>query len=401
MLIEENLELASNWLTKSGIIYRDRENSPYGPLKGGYLIDEKKYDCIYHEINGYGISCFLNLYRSTGNNNYLQHAKAIADYLLSTLSERESEVSALAFAHSASLPELKPLYKYFAFDNAMIVSGLLDLYEVTGEQRYFETGKRCMEWVIGCLQQPDGAFHSYYDGDTGEVWHGGTRFDKDRSILHAKIAMPLLKVRKQSGDDEFLESATALLKWAAGLQADDGAFWSNEHKKTVFTHSHCYCVEGFLYACFATGNETYTSIALRGIEWLSNAQLADGSLNYQYKNRLSVLDGLKDRFIRRKTSDATAQAVRLWLLADSFESRKKYEAYAGKGIEFLSMMQSNSVEDDNMLGGLIYREKESIVSKTIQPVLYSWCTQFAVQAFMMWLQKKSGSLSRQSVENLF
>ncbi len=401
MNVAESLELASNWLTESGIIHRDTEYSPYGPVKGGYLLDEEKYDHIYHETNGYAISCFVNLHRTTGDDKYIEHAKAIGDYLLSTLSGEDGEVSASAFVHSVSLPELRPVRKYFAFDNGMIVSGLLDLYEATREPKYYMAGKSCMSWVMDSLQQSDGAFHSHYDAETSEIWHGGASFEKDRSILHAKLAMPLLKVWKHSQDKRFLESAVALLGWAKGLQADDGAFWSDEYKNMVFTHSHCYSIEGFLYAYFTTENEKYRHVVNRGINWLHGAQLRDGSMNYQYKNTRSILDGLKDRLIKRKTSDATAQAVRLWLLADAIDNRDKYRTAAHRGIQFLSKMQFGGPDDHNLLGGLIYRQKKSIVGSHIQPVLYSWCTQFAVQAFTMWLQMESGSLMRKSVEYLF
>jgi hypothetical protein len=258
-----------------------------------------------------------------------------------------------------------------------------------------------MSWIIDSLQQSDGAFYSYYDAKTSEIWHGGASFEKDRSILHAKLAMPLLKVWKHSQDKRFLESAAALLAWAKGLQADDGAFWSDEHRNIVFTHSHCYSVEGFLYAHVVAENESYREVAARGIDWLYRAQLRGGSMNYQYKNIRSILDGLKDRLIKRKTSDATAQAVRLWLLADAVQELDRYKGASQRGMQFLSKMQFAGPDDSNLLGGLVYRQKQSVIGSHIQPVLYSWCTQFAVQAFTMWLQTESGSLTRESVRYLF
>jgi len=401
MHVSKHLELASDWLTKSEIIHGSSANSRYGPLKGGYLIDEKKYNFIYNEINGYGISCFVNLYRSTGNEEYLRHAKAVADYLFSTLSGEDGHVSTLAFVHSASFPEQKLNRRYFSFDNGMIVSGLLDLYEVTGDLKYYDHGKRCISWIIESLQQSDGAFHSYYNADTGEIWHGGEGFINDRSAIHTKLSIPLLKVWKHSGNAAFLNSANTLMKWAKGLQAEDGAFWSDEYKKTVFTHYHCYAVEGFLYAYHVTRNEEYRSAALRGIDWLWGAQLRDGSMNYKYKSRHSILDGLKDRLIKRKTSDATAQAVRLWLLADTITGENNYREAAAKGVRFLERMQLSNTDDKKTLGGLLYRRKQFMFIGRMQAKLYSWCTQFAAQAFTMWLQAESRSLCSESVENLF
>ncbi len=396
-----NVELAANWLTKSGIIHREHENSSYGPVKGGYFTDRKKYDCIYHEINGYAMSCFVYLYRMTGESRYLEHAKAIAGYLLSTLEKSGGSVADRAFSHSASLPGMNPSRKYYAFDNGMIAAGLLDLYEIIDDDKYLHTAERCMKWVVECLQSDDGAFHSYYDVETCQIWHEGPAFDRDRSALHAKIAMPLLKLWKLGADPLFLDSAASLLEWSKTLQSDDGAFWSNEFKKTVFTHSHCYSTEGFLYACWATEDDDYLDVALKATEWLARAQMRDGSLNYQYKNRLSVLDGLKDRLIKRKTTDATAQAVRLWLLVDAITGEDRHVESARRAVEFLRRMQLTDADDENMLGGFWYRRKQTIMGGGLQPVLYSWCAQFAAQALMMWEQHASGDLSRDSVGDIF
>jgi uncharacterized protein YyaL (SSP411 family) len=291
--------------------------------------------------------------------------------------------------------------KYFAFDNGMIASGLMDLYEATGDLEYYEASKKCLAWLVDCLQMSDGAFNSYYDAETGGIHHGGPRFDKDRSILHAKIAIALLKVWQHSGIQKFHDSATALLRWASDLQDADGAFWSNEYSKVVFTHAHCYSIEGFLYAYHMVGEEMYRDVALRGINWLCKAQLQDGSLNYQYKNRYSVLDGLKDRFVKRKTTDATAQAARLCLLANTLIERRRYRKCARRAIEFLEKMQITESRDRNIIGGLVYRRKESFMKKEIQPVLYSWCTQFAAQAFSMWLESEEGTLSKDSIASIF
>jgi uncharacterized protein YyaL (SSP411 family) len=401
MQVTEHIEMAADWLTRSGIVHRGAGQSGYGPLKGGYFLDEKRYDCIYHEINGYGMSCLVDLYRQTGDHGYLEHAQVIASYLLSNLGGDDGEASSIAFSHSMVLPGMQPVNKFYAFDNGMIVAGLIDLHEATGDNTYLNAAVRCMSWVVDCLQTDDGAFYSYYDGDTGTLWHGGSHFDCDRSVLHAKLAIPLLKTAKHSAHSVFRKSAEALLNWAVELQADDGAFWSNEHRKAVFTHAHCYAVEGFLYAFFATRHHSYLDTANCGIRWLSTVQHTDGALNYQYKNRISVLDALRDRLVRRKTTDATAQAIRLWLLAGALSRSDHYRSNAERAIEFLGRMQCEPHDRDEMAGGMLYRLRDSVLWKHPEPVLYSWCTQFAVQAFMMWRDSGSSVLDKESIGRLF
>lgn len=401
MLVAEGFDLIANWLKKNGKNSREHGDGTYGPLNGGYDAAKKRYEPVYHEINGYAISCFLHLYRHTNDKPWLSHAIAIGDYLISTQNRKNGEVAASAFSHSLLPSNLKQLTKYYAFDNGMIVSGLMDLYETTKEQKYYEAGRRCIIWLTNSLQMSDGAFHSYYDSDSSHIWHGGTGFDKDRSVLHAKITMPLLRTWKLSHDRSFLDSADALLDWSRGLQADDGAFWSNEYRKCVFTHSHCYALEGFLYAYFITQNPEYLDIVSKGVQWLSNQQLKDGSVNYQYKNRQSVYDGIKDRFLKRKTTDASAQAARLWLLVDAINNDNKYRENACRALAFLLDMQCMDTSDINAYGGLYYRRKETILGCELQPVLYAWCAQFAVQAFLYWQEMESGELSIASIKSLF
>ena len=400
MLVEENIKLASDWLSNSEIFGETDGRPESRAVRGGYHLPESRYDCIYHEINGYAISCFVDLYRTTRNSEYLLHARSVAEYLLSTLSDDDG-VGSVAFLHSISIPSGNAIRKYFAFDNGMIASGLLDLYEVTGDRRYFDAANACVNWVIDTLQMSDGAMHSYYDGDSGGIWHGGTRFDKDRSVLHAKITIPILKLWRYEKNEKLLASAHALLRWGMGLQDSDGAFWSNEHRKVVFTHSHCYAAEGFLYAYHITARPEYLDSAMKAARWLAGAQLGDGSLNYQYKNRQSILDALKDRLTKRKTTDATAQSVRLWLLADTVSASDENARHASRAVEFLKSMQCLESNDHNALGGLFYRRKESMKGHQRQEVLYSWCTHFAVQAFNWWRLHETRKLSPRHVERIF
>ena len=86
-----------------------------------------------------------------------------------------------------------------------------------------------------------------------------------------------------------------------------------------------------------------------------------------------------------KTIDATAQAARIWTLLYSIDNEEKFLKPAKRAIDFIVKNQVLDTNDQNMFGGLYYQlcEKNGGKEKNINRGMYTWCTQFALSAYMI------------------
>ena len=116
----------------------------------------------------------------------------------------------------------------------------------------------------------------------------------------------------------------------------DGAFRIIPEDTSVYTHPHCYALEGLLYLR-TRGYLDTTELLRAGADRLAAWQNADGS-QFNWNNVFPSRE-------RLKVGDATAQAVRLWLAVD----RNAYGYQIEKGLGFLTSLVSP-------LGGLYYCE---------------------------------------------
>lgn len=142
--------------------------------------------------------------------------------------------------------------------------------------------------------------------------------------------------------------STPTLDWLADLQVQQdstGRLITPPHEAT-YVHAHAYGCEGLLALCAL---KVQSAVDIDGaIEFLSNLQRENGGLP-------AWSDGGPSR------ADATAQAIRLWILHDP----SGHQTAINRGLAFLDTL----TEAD----GLVRYEPESTDRNT-------WCTLFAAQA---------------------
>jgi len=139
-------------------------------------------------------------------------------------------------------------------------------------------------------------------------------------------------------------------------------------------HPHCYATEAFLYVYHHSKPEEYLQIVKKASYWLSKIQNKDGSLFRIY----SVEKGITEQLKRLKTSDAIAQATRIWkLLGVNQQGIEKAYIYLNKQIEEsglrLSVMTHLQVEYFIGKGKFILGPHSSIFILLLCP-LDGWIT---------------------------
>ena len=133
----------------------------------------------------------------------------------------------------------------------------------------------------------------------------------------------------------------------------------------TMAHPHCYATEGYLYAYYVTGNKEFRDVAFRAGDWLSKMQNKDGSIyRTYYSEEKEEPHQTREKL---KTSDATAQATRIWKLLST----------NGDNIE-----RAYRYLNSELKGGLRLFRNESPVEKLLswrRPV-YSWPTFFFIHS---------------------
>lgn len=394
--MEKNIDAAIRWLCDSDIINKDRQRTSFGGVNNGYLWKEKKYQYVYNEITGYAINAFITMYHWIGEEKYLQHAIDAADYLINLQARDSNTFEYGGVCHSLNLPELNSVKKYYSFDNAIILHGMTNLYQITKEKKYYTACLDIGNFLLN-MQKKNGYFYSYYDAETRDINHKGDEFFFDNGCLHVKNAIGLFYLSHISDEKRYFQAGEKICDRGQLLLEKDGLFWANNRKKYVFTHAHCYATEGYLCAYYISKNPAYLKTAQKAGEALLDLQNQDGSLYRIYKNKLFMKNQYGDNFkmsIKRwinekkspwKTIDATSQAARIWILLYSIDKENRFFEAAKKAVSFLQKNQVLETDDRNMFGGLFYQlcDKVDVSEVKLNRGMYTWCTQFSLSAFML------------------
>ncbi|PLJ78181.1 hypothetical protein [Infirmifilum sp. SLHALR2] len=348
-----------------------RAESGYGYFYGYDLARNKPIEPVYCEVTGYGLSFHSFLSALTGDVEHLDLVKLLAEFLMVARSKVSG--SAILYGFYPSKDAWSSLA--YSFDNGVVAKAFFDAYRALNSKKYLDHGLRISEWLVSAMQRSDGGFAAAYDyGEKGFIdfntWYG------NGGCLHGKLAIPLLTAWKLSGDDRFRDSAEKLLAWLLKLQMDNGAFRAREDTNYVFHHTHCYALEGFLYAWHELGDDRYLDVAVRGAKWLARIQHRSGGLPDLYPYPI---------FVRRLVTDATAQAIRIWLILHKITGNEFWLMHAEKGLGFLKSIMFRRARAHGALPAHVWYPLYS-ARRT-----HTWSMMFAAQAFVF--SKKELSLS--------
>lgn len=343
-----------------------------GKFKGGFLSGlnfswlSHSAPFIYTEITGYGLKMLLNLFEN-GESALIQRVRATADFLLKMQSDDGPFVRGVLYRQNRIIDTC------YTFDTAICTSALLDLFVAEHDNKFISSSQKAGYWLVEKAQTNDGSFRSKYrDGKfSGEgKWYG------DGCCLHGKNIICLLKLWSKTGKQAFRLSAEKTADWVMTLQLPNGAFKVSAKEDYVFTHAHCYVVEGLLYAYYVTKKNDYLSSAIKAAEWLTEAQGDNGGLLNLYGNISLVKKAQNNLFpIRMETVDAVAQAIRIWVAIYSLTKDITFLRSAYKAAIYLLRARCKK-ENPNLHGGFYHQVKGPFRL----PITRTWSCIFAIQA---------------------
>lgn len=382
--VERAIDDLDAFLHSSPILNRD------GSVNSGYDWISRSYPFVYHEITGYAISVAVNCHAWWGRPRHRQIADDAVAYL--------EDLSRMARTGIGGIPHKRDprtgriSHRYYAFDNAIILQGLAAYQAAYPSERVLSFLRNLAGWLVGDMQQEDGSFLGYLDESGGRL-HTLHSFEADRGCLHAKHAIGLLRAAELTGDRRFSDSAVKVCDWVLGLQGADGLFWTNTLRNQVFTHAHCYAVEGLLFAHHATGDRRYLEAAARGADALAAIQRASGALPHTPRDRRPLRYSFRSVLYRGTTTDATSQAVKIWLALDLLGGSDRYRDRRDAACGWLRTQQAPmDAGDERMRGGLYYHKRDFYFPRRLHRDMNTWPSQFAIGALMSQEAWRKGEL---------
>lgn len=269
--------------------------------------------------------------------------------LMSYLAKERKDPALTGRAHAiaASLQRLIPPLggvgmegKLYLFDTCMAVAGLSAYRRLLGGRVDAEVLARMARFVKESTVKRVTFVND--DGSAAPMkHHWSTIFGTHQ--LKTVIALDCLA--DDLGDASFRDLARGVMDEMAPACFKEGAFRIGPADTVVYTHAHCYSLEGLLYMR-ERGYADTSSYLRAGADRLAAWQNEDGSVYNWYE------DESRNRL---KVGDASAQAVRIWLAVDP----AAYRASIDRGLAFLGSLKTPE-------GGLVYctgsRDVNSVTS---------------------------------------
>lgn len=362
---------AKNWLLNSGI--QDVSSNPQtdGGFNAWFDTMTGEYPYLYSEITGYGITTLLYLYKQTKEEMLLDRAKMAADWLINVAMHKCGGVKTRDYKKQ---DDNEGMYSFdseniYAFDNGMVLYGLVSLYKLTGIDAYLDNAKKIAEFLL-TMQRPDGLFFAFYNAKTGQMIDVTDKWSTQSGSYHCKIAMGLIDLYELTGDDRYLKSSIAVCDAALQLQKNDGRFVSFRDNNGTHVHPHSYSAEGLLYAGVKLCNKKYISSAAKAVEWTLRNQLYNGGVPSMY---------IRDEANVNERTDTLAQTLRLGVLVSQYGCLLDDQM-----LERLLKLKERLVffqNTDGLHKGGFYFGFES--GKKVAHI-NSWCSMFAMQAIDMY-----------------
>lgn len=131
-----NISNALSWLKNSGIQNNNIKNKKfYGSINAWFDVDRNKYSFVYSEINGYFLTMMSYLYTKTKDPIFLKNGIKSADWLINNALQKNGGYKCLFLIDKSSKHAFKENLIY-AFDNGIIINGLVNLYKLTKKKNY-------------------------------------------------------------------------------------------------------------------------------------------------------------------------------------------------------------------------------------------------------------------------
>jgi hypothetical protein len=377
------VDAAIDWILRASQVQSDDPT-----LDGGFIswydeqIQTPAY--VYSEISGYMLSLLCSLWSRTGNEAVLSSAIQAGDWFLRTAHEPTGGFRCLFSIGTTRFDAKKDLI--YTFDCGVILSGLVNLYRVTGQIRYLAASVTLGDWLINRMQKRTGAFLPLYDVAGDSYPENNAEWSLCSGSYHTKVAIGLINLFDVTQAEKYKRSAVAACDFALGFQQPDGRFVTFPDEGGTNLHPHCYSAEGLWVVGSYLKRTDYLEASARATAWAWCQQSSEGLIPRHHHNGENMYS---------ERVDILCQAVRLAVI---HRAEGRLPAALDVQIERLIpiILRNQSLSSDSNAHGAFYFGRQS--NGEITRHANTWVTQFAIQALTLYADFMAGRYECQPFE---
>lgn len=360
------------WISSSDIRIKNGKNK--GALYGWKNLNPTSFPFIYSEITGYAITAFSWIYSISYDSTALVAAKESSEWIIRNMHSHLLFARLSADDKSNSLSNM-----FYAFDNGMIMIGLLNLYKITKDvsllnraelmakeiiKRFFDKAK-----LIPRLDKDYNQIPNDNENDENVKWSSLP------GAYHCKLSIGLLELSKLTNNPVYSEFSDSLCNYAQKLQMSNGRFITNPYSTITHVHPHLYACEGLICSGLIRSNNSHFIAGLKGLMWAIG----------QTKSRNGGGLARDTRPDSPEQSDCTAQLLRLLIICreglvdylDESSIDETVNRLHNRLLDFYIPCETNG-------GGMRYQLGVDSIC--------SWCSMFSIQALELWQSKRPKEL---------
>jgi hypothetical protein len=223
---------AGKWLAHSGI------QLPNGGVARYYRADVQRNMGVSTEITGYALSAFVFLHAATEHEEYLNHARAAARFLIDTAWDWQNRIMPF---------ELEPAAFAYFFDCGIIVRGLLALWRVTRERELLDAAAAIGESMARDFGRCDGGYWPILSLPSKlPVEMDALRWSRSTGCYQLKAAMAWCELAEATGDARFGKWYQDALENALATHEAFLPGHADRLKVMDRLHAYLYFLEGLL-----------------------------------------------------------------------------------------------------------------------------------------------------------
>jgi len=340
-----HLQYVMDWLKYAQDISQD------GGVSAGYSFNEG-WLRSYPETTGYIIPTFLNYYRLTDEEEYLNRAIKMANWLMS-IQLRDGSFYGLW----SDTP--KPV----VFDTGQVLQGLISIYKETMKRKHLEAACKAANWLVE-VQDKDGAWRRIA---SNEVAH----------VFHTRVAWPLLELYEVTSSEIYGRAARNNIEWTLHNQETNGWFrnnWMGNIESNPYLHPIAYAIEGLLECGALMQDNIWLEAAIKPAEVLMKKFEIRGTLSGVYNDKWKGM--VKYRCITGEAQMSVCWLKLFWLTDD-----ERYLNAASKMNDALRKLQNMDSRNPGIRGGI---KGSHPVFGGYQPFMYpNWAVKFFADALML------------------
>lgn len=374
--INKNINSALSWLVKSGIQnVNSKRAKEYGAFNAWYDIKTKKYSYLYSEITGYLITSMIYNYKITRKKKYLKSAEISADWLLNNAQHSEGGYKCL-FLINKKLDYKKKENQVYAFDNGVIINGLVNLYKITKKKKYLISAKKSANFIISRFFTKNFKLRPAYDLRKKKFIQDHNQWSLVPGAYHSKVSMGLINLYSITKIEKYLKFSKKILNFYLNHQKKNGEFKSTKYSTNF--HPYCYSLEGYWACGKYLKNKKYINSSILGTKWLMEKINSEGlPPRIRYKDKLNYFERV----------DILSQTLRLIII--HLNSIKIDKIFSHKVNRLLKNIISNQFLNNksvNIRGGFSWGKKSNGEdTKNVN----SWVTAFTVQSLYISSDSKA------------